>query len=103
MSDRPTQTAARDASERLLDAPGISIDRMPMLHVIFDRMAAQCSENLRQLSAAPAFFSVENKVVKRRNLSRDALRGAPWFNLRVNQRSGRPGLNRKRLHHAGLG
>ncbi len=34
------------APKRLLDAPGISIDRMPMLHVIFDRMAAQCSENL---------------------------------------------------------
>lgn len=45
--------------ERLLDAAGISVDRMPMLHVILDKMAAQCSENLRQLSAAPALFSVE--------------------------------------------
>ena len=51
-------TGARDGSERLLDAAGISIDRMPMLHVIFDRMVAQCSEGLRHLSASPAIFSV---------------------------------------------
>jgi flagellar motor switch protein FliM len=46
--------------ERLLDAAGISIDRMPMLHVILDNMAAQGSESLRQLSPAPALFSVES-------------------------------------------
>lgn len=65
MSDIPAPNAVRNASERLLDAPGISIDRMPMLHVVFDRMAAQCSENLRQLSAAPAFFSVNSTAAKR--------------------------------------
>ncbi len=65
MSDIPAPNAVRNASERLLDAPGISIDRMPMLHVVFDRMAAQCSENLRQLSAAPAFFSVDSTAAKR--------------------------------------
>jgi flagellar motor switch protein FliM len=62
----PTPSAVRSASERLLDAPGISIDRMPMLHVVFDRMATQCSENLRQLSAAPAFFSVGGEADRRR-------------------------------------
>lgn len=61
----PTPSAVRSASERLLDAPGISIDRMPMLHVVFDRMATQCSENLRQLSAAPAFFSVDATAARR--------------------------------------
>lgn len=45
--------------ERLLDAAGLSIDRMPMLHVILDNMATQCSESLRQVSTAPALFSVE--------------------------------------------
>lgn len=45
--------------ERLLDAVGISVDRMPMLHIILDNMAAQCTESLRQISAAPALFSVE--------------------------------------------
>ncbi len=65
MSETPIPNAARNGSERLLDAPGISIDRMPMLHVVFDRMAAQCSENLRQLSAAPAFFSVDSIAARR--------------------------------------
>ncbi|ACB96374.1 flagellar motor switch protein FliM [Beijerinckia indica] len=46
--------------ERLLDTAGVSIDRMPMLHVIFDRMVAQCSESLRQYSAAPAVFTVSS-------------------------------------------
>jgi flagellar motor switch protein FliM len=54
-----------NGSARLLDAAGISIDRMPMLHVVFDRMAAQCSENLRKLSATPAFFSVDAIGAKR--------------------------------------
>jgi len=44
--------------ERLLDTTGVSIDRMPMLHVIFERIAAYCSESLRQYSTAPAVFTV---------------------------------------------
>ena len=65
MSETPPPNTVRNGSERLLDAPGISIDRMPMLHVVFDRVAAQCSENLRQLSAAPAFFSVDSIGARR--------------------------------------
>lgn len=65
MTDIHAHNAVLSGSERLLDAPGISIDRMPMLQVILDRMAAQCSENLRQLSAAPAFFSVDVIAAKR--------------------------------------
>jgi flagellar motor switch protein FliM len=51
--------------ERLLDGAGISVDRMPMLHVIFERMAAQCSELMRQLSSSPAFFMVESIATER--------------------------------------
>jgi len=54
----PQRPILRDGPERLLDTTGISIDRMPMLQVIFDRMVAQCAENLRPLCAAPTFFSV---------------------------------------------
>ncbi|HUB63097.1 MAG TPA: FliM/FliN family flagellar motor switch protein [Methylocella sp.] len=53
------------AREMLLDGAGISVDRMPLLHVIFERMAAQCSEGLRQLSASPALFLVESVVTER--------------------------------------
>ena len=53
------------ARELLLDGAGISVDRMPLLHVIFERMAAQCSESLRQLSASPALFLVESAATER--------------------------------------
>jgi flagellar motor switch protein FliM len=44
----------------LLDAAGISIERMPMLNVIFDRMAASCTDNLQVMAGVPCFFSVSN-------------------------------------------
>jgi flagellar motor switch protein FliM len=53
------------AREMLLDGAGISVDRMPLLHVIFERMAAQCAESLRQLSASPALFLVESAATER--------------------------------------
>ena len=59
-ADAPT-----NAPERLFDSAGISIERMPMLRVIFDRMAMQCSENTRQLSTAPAYFSVNSIKTER--------------------------------------
>jgi hypothetical protein len=37
---------------------GISIDRMPMLNVIFDRMAATCTDSLQPMAGTPCFFSV---------------------------------------------
>jgi flagellar motor switch protein FliM len=64
------ETGAHDymkmkAREKLLDGAGISVDRMPLLHVIFERMAGQCSESLRQLSASPALFLVESVITER--------------------------------------
>jgi flagellar motor switch protein FliM len=50
----------KDAPEKLLDGAKISIERMPMLHVIFERMASHCSDSLRQLLPSPALFSVES-------------------------------------------
>lgn len=56
---------SHDGPERLLDSAGISVERMPMLHVIFDRMATQCSEALRPLSTAPAYVSVNSIKTER--------------------------------------
>jgi flagellar motor switch protein FliM len=42
----------------LLDAAGISIERMPMLNVIFDRMAALCTDSLQPMASTPYYFSV---------------------------------------------
>src|SRR6201996_4941243 len=44
----------------LLDAAGISIERMPMLNVIFDRMAAACTDGLQPMAGTPCYFSVSN-------------------------------------------
>ncbi|WP_029031688.1 flagellar motor switch protein FliM [Salinarimonas rosea] len=55
-----TAAAAGGVSDRLLDAAGITIDRLPMLHVIFDRVATYCADGLRHMSASPSYFSVSN-------------------------------------------
>ena len=53
-------TATRPVSDKLLDASGISVDRIPMLHVAFDRLATHCADSLRQMSSSPAYFSLSN-------------------------------------------
>ncbi|MDQ2079451.1 FliM/FliN family flagellar motor switch protein [Xanthobacteraceae bacterium Astr-EGSB] len=45
-------------SDRLLDAAGISVDRLPMLNVIFDRMATYCADSFRTMSTSPSYFSL---------------------------------------------
>jgi flagellar motor switch protein FliM len=62
MSGRPLFA---DSPQHLLEAAGVSVERMPMLHVVFDKMAAQCSESARPLAAAPAFFSVDSISTER--------------------------------------
>ncbi|WP_153772089.1 FliM/FliN family flagellar motor switch protein [Labrenzia sp. CE80] len=45
-------------TDRLLDAAGISVDRLPMLPVVFDRMARVLADAMRQKSASPSYVSV---------------------------------------------
>ena len=47
-----------EVSDRLLDAAGIQLDRLPMLPVIFDRVANSCAEQMRAVAASPCYFSV---------------------------------------------
>ena len=56
MQDVPTVVKPRDI-DRLLDAAGISIERLPMLRLALDRMAATCADSFRPMTATPAFFS----------------------------------------------
>lgn len=44
--------------DRLLDTTGLSLDRLPMLHVIFDRMATIWVDGFRHLAASPAYCSL---------------------------------------------
>src|SRR5262249_22399334 len=61
----PRVLLLKDHPERLLDGTRVSIERMPMLHVIFERTASQCSDSLRQLLPSPALFSVESIATER--------------------------------------
>jgi len=47
-------------SDRLLDAAGIQVDRLPMLPILFDRVANTCSEQMRQISPSPCYFSMSH-------------------------------------------
>jgi flagellar motor switch protein FliM len=50
-----TATETRGAAEKLLDNPGLTVERLPMLTMIFDRLAASCAEGIRPY--APAVVS----------------------------------------------
>lgn len=49
--------ATTDIRARLIEAGGLSLDRLPMLHVVFDRLTTGCSDNLKHLVASPVYFS----------------------------------------------
>ncbi|MFG1421491.1 flagellar motor switch protein FliM [Roseixanthobacter liquoris] len=50
----------QDIRDMLLDAAGLSLDRLPMLHVIFDRMSTFCADSLRTLAASQAYYSLSS-------------------------------------------
>ena len=50
--DAKADQPAAGAADKLLDNPGLSIERLPMLALIFDRLATACAEGLRPYSPA---------------------------------------------------
>lgn len=57
MSDTDSKISV---SDRLLDAAGVQVDRLPMLPIIFDRVANQCSDLMRSIAASPCYFSMSH-------------------------------------------
>ncbi len=51
---------AGNAAEKLLDNPGLTVERLPMLPVIFDKFAASCAEGMRPYSPAILSFFVNS-------------------------------------------
>lgn len=45
--------------DKLLDASGLSLERLPMLHVIFERLSTSCADHLRHQAASPMYFTVK--------------------------------------------
>lgn len=59
MPDGPRDPgASRRMVQKLLEPPKLSVDRLPVLHSIFERLASSCSEQLRQYCAAPTTIFV---------------------------------------------
>ncbi len=60
MMDTATANASERSqiTDRLLDAAGISVERLPMLPVVFDRMARLFADAMRQKSTSPSYVSV---------------------------------------------
>lgn len=54
----PRTETHQDIRDMLLDAAGLSLDRLPMLHVLLDRMATHCADSLRQFAASQAYYSL---------------------------------------------
>ncbi|KQP55207.1 MULTISPECIES: FliM/FliN family flagellar motor switch protein [unclassified Methylobacterium] len=58
MTDRPTIEPGRiDLKTRLKEAGDLSLERLPMLAVVFDRLTSACTDNLKHLVASSVFFS----------------------------------------------
>lgn len=45
--------------DKLLDTGSLSIERLPMLNVIFERLSTACADYLRHQAASPMYFSVK--------------------------------------------
>ncbi|MCJ2076018.1 FliM/FliN family flagellar motor switch protein [Methylobacterium sp. E-041] len=56
---------ANEIRDRLLDAAGLSLDRLPMLHVILDRIATYSADQLRHFAASPIYFSLSDVTSQR--------------------------------------
>lgn len=52
-----TTVARTDIGNMLLEAAGLTLDKLPMLHVVFDRMATSCADGMWQLAASQSYFS----------------------------------------------
>ncbi len=59
MPENPSQSAAaKRMLETLTETPKLHIDKLPVLHQIFERVASSCTESLRQYCSVPTTFFV---------------------------------------------
>ena len=54
----PPGGPAADLRTRILEAAGLALDRLPMLNVIFDRLATACGDGLKHLAASSIFYTL---------------------------------------------
>jgi flagellar motor switch protein FliM len=49
-----------DIRDMLLDAAGLTLERLPMLNVIYDRLATFCADSLRHMTTSQPYFSLSS-------------------------------------------
>lgn len=54
----PQSAAAKRMLEALTETPKLAIDKLPVLHAIFERVATTCSESLRAICSVPTTFFI---------------------------------------------
>lgn len=52
--------AARRVAQALMETPKLSIDKLPVLHSVFERVGIACTEGMRHFCAAPTTFFVNS-------------------------------------------
>ncbi|AWB19632.1 flagellar motor switch protein FliM [Methylobacterium currus] len=58
-SSTPTVlTSPADIRARIQEAAGLSLDRLPMLQLIFDRLATACGDGIKHLAASSILYSL---------------------------------------------
>ncbi len=58
MSDTVIQREPADIRARIQAAAGLSLDRLPILQLIFDRLATACGENLKHRVASTVIYAL---------------------------------------------
>jgi len=58
LQDTTHGPAAKLTAERLLETPKLSVDRLPVLQLVFERFGTACTEGLRELCAEPTTFFI---------------------------------------------
>jgi flagellar motor switch protein FliM len=58
--DQQGSAAERKSSDPLLDQSGFAVERLPMLAIVFDQLAASLVDGMRLLCRAPTSFSIES-------------------------------------------
>lgn len=95
--DQAVPARASSAAQTMFEAPKLTVDRMPVLHGVFDSLATACSESLRDICSAPASFVVEDiaaassmEVLKAREDSIAGIFFSPELDARLLIGFGRP-------------
>ncbi len=102
-SDQTILKNPADIRARIQEAAGLSLDRLPMLQLIFDRLATACGDGLKHLAASSILYSLNGVETGRFGEFLDAYDAKAVVGITSRPGLGRPHPGRPRprlrLHH----